>query len=101
VDRIIPVGEMNDHVVWGEVVRFHIRDDAYLERGRVDTAALAPIGRLAAEYTLVDNVFTVPLEQEILRLRERTRMSRLDDKPTDWSAVDQRNWSASGSVLSG
>ena len=57
VDRIIPVGEMNDHVVWGEVVRFHIRDDAYLERGRVDTAALTPVGRLAAEYTLVDNVF--------------------------------------------
>ncbi|WP_413711715.1 flavin reductase family protein [Rhizobium sp. Rhizsp82] len=98
LDRIIPVGDLGDHVVWGRVVRFHIRDDAYLEGGRIDTAALSPIGRLAAEYTLVENVFTAPLDDELLRQREGARMQRLDGKPADWSAVSQKNWSASGSV---
>jgi hypothetical protein len=50
------VGELDDHVVWGRIVRFHIRDDLYLDRGRIDTSALTPVGRLAAEYTATDNV---------------------------------------------
>jgi flavin reductase (DIM6/NTAB) family NADH-FMN oxidoreductase RutF len=99
LDRIIPVGDHDDHVVWGRVVRFHILDDAYLDGGRVDTAALAPIGRLAAEYTLVENVFTTPLDGEILEQRNGVRMHRLDGKPADWSAVNQKSWSASGSVV--
>ena len=98
VDRIFTVGDFNDHVVWGRVVRFHIRDDIYLERGRVDTAAIAPVGRLAAEYTLVENVFTTPFDAAILDQRAGTRMHRLDGRPSDWSAVDQKEWSASGSV---
>jgi flavin reductase (DIM6/NTAB) family NADH-FMN oxidoreductase RutF len=60
LERIIKSGDFGDHVVWGEVVRFHIRDDLYLERGRIDTAALGAVGRLAGDYTVVDNVFTVP-----------------------------------------
>src|SRR5438874_316152 len=77
LDRIIPVGDLGDHVVWGEVVRFHIRDDLYLERGRVDTAALAAVGRLAAEYTLVNNVFTTPLDDDALDAHRGRRMARL------------------------
>ncbi|NSL21317.1 flavin reductase family protein [Agrobacterium tumefaciens] len=99
LERIIPVGDQGDHVVWGEVVRFHIRDDIYLENGRIDTAAVAPVGRLAAEYTLVENVFTTPLDLDILVARQGARMHRLDGKPADWSAVAQKNWSASGSVI--
>ncbi|HLY88991.1 MAG TPA: flavin reductase family protein [Acetobacteraceae bacterium] len=98
VDRIIPVGEFHDHVVWGRVVRFHIRDDLYLENGRVDTAAFTPIGRLAAEYTAVDNVFTTPLEAGILEARRGRRMHRLDGLPADFAAVAQKNWSPSGAV---
>jgi len=98
VDRIFTVGDFNDHVVWGRIVRFHIRDDIYLERGRVDTAALAPVGRLAAEYTLVENVFTTPFDPAILDQLAGARMHRLDGRPSDWSAVNQKEWSASGSV---
>ncbi|MGW2964474.1 flavin reductase family protein [Streptomyces sp. NPDC001220] len=99
VDRIIPVGEAGvDHVVWGEVVRFHIRDDVYLERGRVDTAALPVIGRLAAEYTLVDNVFTAPLDEALIAARHDRRMERLDARPANWSPVDGPNWSPSGAT---
>jgi flavin reductase (DIM6/NTAB) family NADH-FMN oxidoreductase RutF len=99
LEREFTVGDFHDHVVWGRVVRFHIRDDVYLEGGRIDTAALAPIGRLAAEYTLVENVFTTPLEPAVLSQRQGVRMHRLDGRPTDWSAVNQKNWSPSGSVM--
>jgi flavin reductase (DIM6/NTAB) family NADH-FMN oxidoreductase RutF len=98
VNRIIPVGDTHDHVVWGEVVRFHIRDDLYLERGRVDTAALPVIGRLAAEYTLVDNVFTTPLEEGVVDAHEGRRMERLDGRTTEWSPIDTAQWSPSGST---
>ena len=64
VERIFTVGDFDDHVVWGRIVRFHIRDDLYLGEAHVDTAALTPVGRLAAEYTLVENVFTTPLSPQ-------------------------------------
>lgn len=101
VDRIIPVGDDGvDHVVWGRVVRFHIRDDLYLERGRIDTAALPAVGRLAAEYTLVDNVFAMPLDEALLAVRHGRRMQRLDAKPTGWSPIDTSAWSPSGATTS-
>lgn len=98
VDRIIPVGSNNENVVWGRVVNFHIRDDLYLERGRIDTAALPVVGRLAAEYTLVNNVFTTPLEDDVLAAYENRRMSRLDAHTPDWSPIDTAAWSPSGST---
>lgn len=98
LEREFTVGDYDDHVVWGRVVRFHLRDDIYdADNFHVDTAALAPVGRLAAEYTLVDNVFVTP--SEILKERAGDRMQRLDHRPTNWSAVNQSSWSPSGSVL--
>ena len=99
VDRIIPVaGDLDDHVVWGEVVRFHIRDDLYLERGRIDTAAIPAVGRLAAEYTLVNNVFVPPVADDMLAARHRRRMARLDDADPDFSPIDSAQWHPSGST---
>jgi len=97
VERIIP-GSLNDHVVFGEVLRFHIRDDIYLERGRIDTGALPAVGRLAAEYTLVSNIFTTPLDPAVLAGRDGQRMARLDGQPDNFSPIDTKAWSASGSV---
>ncbi len=98
LDRIIPVGHLHDHVVWGQVVRFHVRDDLYLERGRIDTAALPVVGRLAAEYTLVNNVFFTPLDPGLLEAYEGRRMARLDGRETEWSPIDTSEWSASGAA---
>jgi flavin reductase (DIM6/NTAB) family NADH-FMN oxidoreductase RutF len=98
LERIIPIGDLDDHIVFGVVERFHIRDNVYLDRGRIDTAALSPVGRLAAEYTLVENVFTTPLEDHLLESRREARMQRLDDKPTDFSPIDTSSWSPSGST---
>jgi flavin reductase (DIM6/NTAB) family NADH-FMN oxidoreductase RutF len=98
LERIIPVGDLDDHIVFGVVERFHVRDDLYLDGGRIDTSALAPVGRLAAEYTLVENVFTTPLDEDLLDLRAGRRMQRLDAEPTDFSPIDTSHWSASGST---
>ncbi|WP_109478160.1 flavin reductase family protein [Paraburkholderia sp. C35] len=100
VERIFSVGDVGDHVVWGKVLRFHIRDDLYLENGRIDTGALGAVGRLAAEYTLVNNIFTTPLDPDFLSSREGQRASRLDGKAEDFSPIDTKAWSASGATLS-
>jgi hypothetical protein len=65
----------------------------------LDLARNLVSGRLAAEYTLVDNVFTTPLEPRTLCEREGARMHRPDGRPSDWAAVNQKNWSPSGSIL--
>jgi len=96
--KIFPMGDIGDHMIIGEVVLFHIRDDLYLERGRIDTAAIHSVGRLAAEYTLVENVFITPLEDGVLADRADKRMHRLDGHPDGWSPIDTKSWSASGSV---
>ncbi|MFJ4989982.1 flavin reductase family protein [Streptomyces sp. NPDC088732] len=96
--RIMQVGDVNDHVVWGKVVRFHIRDDVYLQNGRIDTAAIPAIGRLAAEYTLADNAFVTPLPTYVLSERLGKRSHRLDERPDGWSPVDSAEWSPSGAT---
>ncbi|NPT42519.1 flavin reductase family protein [Paraburkholderia sp. 1N] len=96
VDRIIPIGDQNDHVVFGEVLRFQIRDDLYLDRGRIDTAGLQAVGRLAAEYTVVQNAFTTPLDSQVLTLLQNARIGRLDGFDDGYSPIDAANWSASG-----
>ncbi|WP_225920505.1 hypothetical protein [Pseudonocardia oceani] len=83
--------------MFGEVRRFHIRDDLYLEGGRIDIAALHPVGRLAAEYTLVENVFTTPLEDGPVDVRRGSRIAPRRP-PTEFSPIDAAAWSASGAV---
>lgn len=59
--RIVPLpsddGSVENHMVIGRVTGIHI-DDACIRDGRVDTAALMPIGRLGySEYTTVDTAW--------------------------------------------
>jgi flavin reductase (DIM6/NTAB) family NADH-FMN oxidoreductase RutF len=98
LDRIIPIGDLGDHVVFGEVLRFHVRDDIYLDGGRIDTAAVQAVGRLAAEYTLVHNAFTTPLEPDLLASFHGQRVGRLDGKADGYSPIDTKEWSASGAT---
>jgi flavin reductase (DIM6/NTAB) family NADH-FMN oxidoreductase RutF len=99
VDRIFPSPDVSGGIVWGKAVSIHIRDDLYLERGRVDTGALQSVGRLAAEYTLVGNAFVPPLSDEVVARHVGRRMERIDGHASEYSAVDQATWSPSGSVL--
>lgn len=97
VDRIIPVPPL-DHVVWGRVQRIHVRDDLYLPNGRIDVGALGVFGRLAGEYTLVDNIFTTPLSDELLERVGSQRADRLDGHDSGYSPIDTGEWSPSGAT---
>jgi hypothetical protein len=82
--------------VGGRVKRIHIRDDLYLPNGRIDVGALGVFGRLAGEYTMVDNIFTTPLPEELVEELAALRAGRLDGHATDYSPIDTTEWSPSG-----
>lgn len=67
VERILSVGDVSDHVVFGKVVRFHLRDDVVMDRHRIDISAIQPVGRLAIDYCLTDTVFTCPVPEVVTR----------------------------------
>jgi flavin reductase (DIM6/NTAB) family NADH-FMN oxidoreductase RutF len=98
VDRIIPMPPLPDHVVWGRVERIHIRDDLYLPNGRVDVGALGVFGRLAGEYSLVDNIFSIPLPEGRADELAARRARRLDGRASEYSPIDTAEWSPSGST---
>jgi flavin reductase (DIM6/NTAB) family NADH-FMN oxidoreductase RutF len=51
----------SDDVVIGRIVRFHVREDLLTASGRIDVAALNPLGRLAGAYTSIGSVFELPV----------------------------------------
>jgi flavin reductase (DIM6/NTAB) family NADH-FMN oxidoreductase RutF len=57
--RTIPVGNRPHHLVLGEIVYFHVRDDLYdAPTGRLDMHRLRPVGRLTGNlYTHVHDIF--------------------------------------------
>ena len=71
-------------------------DALALQNGRIDTSALQPIGRLAGEYVLSENVFACPVADEVLNQRRGARMRRLDGKNAHWSPLVEASWSAAG-----
>jgi hypothetical protein len=66
--------------------------------GRIDVGALGVFGRLAAEYTLVDNIFTTPVPDELIDDLRAQRARRLDGRSADYSPIDDAEWSPSGST---
>ncbi|MDB5859956.1 MAG: oxidoreductase RutF, flavin reductase family [Ramlibacter sp.] len=97
VDRIIPMND-GEYVVFGEVVRFHVRDDVYLDSGRIDIAALQPVARLAGDYTVVQSIFSTPLQEDVLASFRSMRAGRLDAHADGYSPIDGKDWSASGAT---
>jgi len=59
VVQILPVGRLPHHLVMGEIVHLHVRDDVYdTATGRLDMHRLKPVGRLAGHlYTHVHDIF--------------------------------------------
>jgi flavin reductase (DIM6/NTAB) family NADH-FMN oxidoreductase RutF len=98
VSMIVPSPDGMSNFVIGDVVGFSIRDDLYVN-GRVDFGGIHPVGRLAAEYTLVDNAFVPPLDQELMLELVGRRMKRLDGHGETYSAIDGPTWTPAGSVV--
>jgi flavin reductase (DIM6/NTAB) family NADH-FMN oxidoreductase RutF len=95
LEQILPMGDVNDHLVIGRIVRFHVADELALENGRIDTAGLRPVGRLAAEYALVEHVFACPVADGVLEQRDH-RMRRIDERDPQWSPLKEAAWSPAG-----
>ena len=55
LDRIMEIGDFNQ--VIGELVCYHIRDDVYMKGEKVNYDVFDPIGRMAANYTYVRDLF--------------------------------------------
>lgn len=55
LNRVMELGDFNQ--VFGELVCYHIKDEVYMENDKVDYEAYDPIGRLAANYTYVRDLF--------------------------------------------
>lgn len=98
VAMIVPSPDGMSNLVIGDVVGFNIRDDLYVN-GRVDFGGIHPIGRLAAEYTLVDNAFVPPLDDPLMVELTGRRMKRLDGRGETYSAIDGPTWTPAGSVV--
>src|SRR5260370_6133461 len=96
LERTISMGEVGARLVIGRIVRFHVADAVALENGRIDTAALQPVGRLAGEYVLSENIFACPVADEILESRAGSRMRPLEDKDAHWMPLTAHSWSAPG-----
>jgi len=60
LDRVLPFG--TDHLVIGRIVRFHVQDELYQKNGRIDVAGLDPLGRLAGNYTRIETIFELPMD---------------------------------------
>ncbi|HBX67266.1 MAG TPA: hypothetical protein DEG32_14320, partial [Balneolaceae bacterium] len=55
LDHVMELGDFNQ--VIGELVCYHINDDVYLENDKVNYDTFDPIGRMAANYTHVRDLF--------------------------------------------
>jgi flavin reductase (DIM6/NTAB) family NADH-FMN oxidoreductase RutF len=57
--QIIAVGRLPHHLIMGEIVHLHVREDVYdTATGRIDVRRLRPVGRLAGHlYTHVHDIF--------------------------------------------
>lgn len=55
LDRVMQIGDFNQ--VIGELVCYHIKEEVYLEGEKVNYEAYDPIGRMAANYTHVRDLF--------------------------------------------
>lgn len=58
LDQILPVG--SSRMVFGKLVHYHIRNDIYLEKDKVDPYALQPVGRMAGDYAWVREFYRLP-----------------------------------------
>lgn len=58
LDHILPVGTSN--MVFGKLAYYHIRNDIYLEKDKVDPYALQPVGRMAGDYAWIREFYRLP-----------------------------------------
>lgn len=58
LEQIIPLG--TDHLIIGQMVHYHIKDEYYLGNYKVNLEKLDPLGRLAGTFSEMKGLFTLP-----------------------------------------
>ncbi|QTN01066.1 flavin reductase family protein [Sediminibacillus dalangtanensis] len=71
LDRIIDIG--SNSLVLGRLVCYHIQDEVYMETDKVDPEALQVIGRMAGDYTHIDDFFGLPGQEGTSRDSQKTK----------------------------
>ena len=51
----------SDHLVIGRMQRYHVDDDL-ISNGRIDTLKLDPLARLAGNFSRIQTLFDLPLD---------------------------------------
>lgn len=59
VEHMLKLG--SDYLVVGRMHRYHV-DDALIHNGRIDPQGLDPLGRMAGNFTRIESLFDLPLE---------------------------------------
>lgn len=60
VEHVLTLG--SDHLVIGRMHRYHV-EDGLLEDGRIDMQGLDPLGRMAGNFTRIESLFDLPLDE--------------------------------------
>ncbi|MGJ9460455.1 flavin reductase family protein [Oceanobacillus sp. CF4.6] len=62
LNRIIELG--SDYLIIGNVVQYHIKDEYYLGNYKINLEKLRPLGRLAGDYSEIQETFLLPRESK-------------------------------------
>jgi flavin reductase (DIM6/NTAB) family NADH-FMN oxidoreductase RutF len=60
VEHILELG--SDYLVIGRMQRYHVKDELF-SNGRIDLEKLNPLGRLAGNFTRIESLFELPLDE--------------------------------------
>ncbi|MFC7062889.1 flavin reductase family protein [Halobacillus seohaensis] len=60
LDQVIEVG--SSHLILGKVVCYHIKDGLIMGNDKIDPHKLAPVGRMAGDYSYIQNFYSLPNE---------------------------------------
>lgn len=60
VEHMLRLG--TDYLVIGRMQRYHV-DDALYSNGRIDTQGLDPLGRMAGNFTRIETLFDLPMDE--------------------------------------
>ncbi|MDH5425113.1 MAG: flavin reductase family protein [Gammaproteobacteria bacterium] len=63
VEHMLKLG--SDYLVVGRMQRYHVEDEL-ISNGRIDLRALDPLGRMAGNFTKVETLFDLPLDDNTL-----------------------------------
>ncbi|KHE72801.1 flavin reductase family protein [Halobacillus sp. BBL2006] len=60
LDRVIELG--SNSLILGKVIGYHIKNEIYMEKDKVNPHKLKPVGRMAGDYSYIREFYSLPNE---------------------------------------